>query len=206
MSKKENRDLTTLEYVVMGLLGLQPQSGYDIINTLSPVGVYSWSASPGSIYPILKRLEAQGIIEGTIESEHEMRPRKLYSLTPLGDELLDKWLREVPQMLPLYEQREIAMWRFQFMEGRLPLKDILTWIDNYLDALHIYDYGRKFVRQSTLDALNASGQNSVHKQLLLEVALMEANTMRTWLEMARARLSAIGHATGEFKNVKPNES
>src|SRR5690348_11004367 len=109
MAKNDKRELAALEYVVLGLISIQPQSGYDIISYLSPVGVYSWSASPGSIYPIHKRLEAQNIIVGTVESEHEMRPRKTYTLSSSGGKLLDEWLREVPQMLPLYEQRELAL-------------------------------------------------------------------------------------------------
>lgn len=203
MAKTEKRELTALEYVVLGLISVQPQSGYDIISYLSPVGVYSGSASPGSIYPILKRLEAQNIIIGTIESTHEMRPRKTYMLSSSGAKLLDNWLRQVPQMLPLYEQREMALWRFQFMEGRLPLMEILHWIERYIDALNVYDYGRKLYHHGTLDA---NGQDSAHKQLLLEITLMEVNTLRTWLELARSRLASVGRATGEFKIIKPDES
>jgi DNA-binding PadR family transcriptional regulator len=206
MTQKDKRELTPLEYVVLGLIGVQPQSGYDLINYLSPIGVYSWSASPGSIYPILKRLEAQNIIVGTVENTHEMRPRKLYSLSVEGGNLLDDWLREVPQMLPLYQQRELALWRFQFMERRLPLMDILQWLENYLNVLNVYDYGRRLYASGTLDAMTALGQESAHKQLLLEIMLMEVNTLRTWLELARSRLAAVGRVTGEFRAIKPDES
>jgi DNA-binding PadR family transcriptional regulator len=202
MSQKNKRELTPLEYVVLGLIGHHPQSGYDIINYFSPAGVYSWSASPGSIYPILKRLEQQGIIDGKLEMEKEMRPRKIYSLSELGEEILDAWLREIPKPLPLYEQRELAIWRFQFMEGRLKLAEVIRWIDGYLEALRTYDYGRKIYHEGTLAAMKEYGQDTVHRQLLLEVALMEFNTMRTWLEMARARLTAIGRATGEFTAIE----
>jgi DNA-binding PadR family transcriptional regulator len=51
-----DRELTTLEYIVLGLISLQPQSGYDVVSYFES-GAYSWSASPGSIYPMLKRLE-----------------------------------------------------------------------------------------------------------------------------------------------------
>jgi hypothetical protein len=33
------------------------------------------------------------------------------------------------------------------------------------------------------------GQESLHRQLILEATLMEINSLRTWLEMARARIS-----------------
>src|SRR5262245_34359669 len=93
------RGLTALEYVVLGLVGMEPQSGYSIVNYFEE-GMYSWSASPGSIYPMLKRLEQQGIIDGELIMEHETRPRKIYRLSALGESLLDDWLREVPKMRP----------------------------------------------------------------------------------------------------------
>jgi DNA-binding PadR family transcriptional regulator len=202
MSEKTNRDLTLLEYVVLGLISVQPQTGYSIINFFSPQGVYSWSASPGSIYPILKRLEQQDIIRGELLMEHETRTRKLYRLSPLGEQLLDAWLRVVPSVLPLYEQREIAMWRFQFMEGRLNKRDIIQWIDEYLDNIRIHDAGRRFWAEGTLAALAESGQSSLHRQLILEAGMMEVNSLRTWLEMVRARMLAMAHQTGEYQKLK----
>jgi DNA-binding PadR family transcriptional regulator len=141
---------------------------------------------------MLKRLEKQGIIEGEVEAEHEMRPRKVYRLSPLGEELLDTWLRDVPNILPLYEQREMAMWRFQFMEGRLTTEEIIRWLDDYLDALRIYDVGRRYWSDATQAAMTEHGQESLHRQLILEATLMEINSLRTWLELARARVSAAG--------------
>lgn len=202
MAKDTRRDLTTLEYIVLGLISVEPQSGYSIIQYLAPSSASGWNASPGSIYPILKRLEEHGMITGTIEAEHDLRPRKSYTLTRAGAQKLDTWLRQVPEMLPLYEQRELGMWRFQFMEGRLSIEETVQWIDTYLDKIRIFDYGRQQFTTRTLAEMNNSEQVSVHKQLILEVALMEMNTLRTWLELARARLIGLARATGEFKRTE----
>jgi DNA-binding PadR family transcriptional regulator len=199
MGEKEPRELTLLEYVVLGLISVQPQSGYSIINFFTPEGMYSWSASPGSIYPILKRLEKADIIRGELEMEHETRARKVYTLSPSGEELLNEWLRRVPSVLPLYEQREIAMWRFQFMEGRLSRREVLKWIDEYLDSIRIYDAGRQFWMEGTLAGMAETGQQFVHRQLILEAGMMEINSLRTWLELARSRILALAHQTGEFE-------
>ena len=84
------RELTTLEYMVLGMVGVAPQSGYTIMSALDS-GIYSYrSASPGSVYPMLKRLERVGILASELEMIHETRPRKMYTLTPLGEELLDE--------------------------------------------------------------------------------------------------------------------
>jgi DNA-binding PadR family transcriptional regulator len=188
---RDTRDLTTLEYIVLGLISVEPQSGYSIVNYFDEDSYNSWSASPGSVYPMLKRLEKQGMIEGELEMEHETRPRKMYTLSEEGEAALDAWLREVPKMRPFYEQRELAMVRFQFMERRLSRDEVLVWINNYLDGVEYATRGSQFYQQGINKAMEESGQVSLHSQLAMEAYLLELNTVRTWLEMARVRLSLM---------------
>lgn len=189
MSKRE---LTPLEYVILGLISLKPQSGYDIVSTFED-GSYSWSASPGSVYPVLKRLEQQGFIGGELEMEHETRPRKVYTLTDDGARILDDWLREIPGMRPFYQEREMSLLRFQFMERRLSQEDIITWIDGYLDAVRY----ASAVSQVYIDPIKKAMKEdpltySRHAHLLMEAYIMEINTLRTWLELARNRILLSG--------------
>ncbi|MCI0396295.1 MAG: PadR family transcriptional regulator, partial [Chloroflexi bacterium] len=86
------RELTTQEYVVLGMTSAAPQSGYSIMSAFDS-SVYRWSASPGAVYPMLKRLERAGLLASELEMIHETRPRKMYRLTPAGKQLLDEWLK-----------------------------------------------------------------------------------------------------------------
>lgn len=200
MNEELKRDLTNQEFLVLGLISVAPQSGYTIINYFED-WVYRWSASPGSIYPMLKRLEKLRIIAGELEMIHETRPRKIYSLTPLGGKLLDEWLREPPEMPPLYERREIAMLKFLFMEGRLTHEEVIHWLDSYQQNLDMYDYGRRVFSEKTLAAMSEYNIPSIHRQLVLESTIMEISALRTWIQMARARLE-MRRATGEHPAVK----
>lgn len=199
------RDLTTLEYIVLGLISIEPQSGYGIVSYFDEDSYNSWSASPGSVYPMLKRLEKQGMISGELEIEHETRPRKVYTLTDDGMQSLDVWLVEVPKMRPFYEQREIAMMRFQFMEKRLSTKKILQWLQNYLDAINYATEGSTFYQNEINKAMEEHGQVSVHAQLLMEGYMMELNTLRTWLEMARNRLLLHARQTSEMSTLPSDD-
>jgi DNA-binding PadR family transcriptional regulator len=182
------RDLTTLEYIVLGLVSLQPQSGYSITSFFED-GAYTWSASPGSIYPMLKRLEDGGMILGELEMEHETRPRKVYTLTETGGNRLDEWLTETPGMRPFYGEREIAMLRFQFMERRLPHERIMRWINDFIDAVNYASRVEQVYTEPIKKAMEDDPTTfSLHSQLLMEAYIMEINTLRTWLELARTRL------------------
>jgi len=205
MANKPDRDLTSLEYIVLGLISIEPQSGYSIV-TFFDGNVSSWSASPGSIYPMLKRLEKQSIIAGELEMTHETRPRKVYTLTQLGEDLLDEWLQQPPNMQPFYQERELAMWRFQFMERRLPLKEVIQWLKDYLATVKMTDGQWEIYHDGVMSALEDEGVGSVYRQLVLESSLMGINSMRTWLEMAISRLTMFARRTGEYDAVSTEDA
>src|SRR2546430_2188497 len=50
--------------VVLGMLSLGPRSGYDIKTVVDRSTRFFWAASYGQIYPELRRLEEEGLIEG----------------------------------------------------------------------------------------------------------------------------------------------
>lgn len=189
------RDRSTLEYIVLGTCSLAPQSGYSITSSFED-GSYSWSASPGSVYPMLKRLEKQGFISGELEMAYETRPKKVYSLTEEGGAILDEWLIATPDMRPFWEQREIAQLRFQFMEKRLSHEQIMKWVKNYLDAVHyasqVEEVYTKPIQQVMADDATTY---SLHSQLLMEGYIMEMNTLRTWLELVKSRLQVARSQT-----------
>ncbi len=87
---------TTLDYALLGLLHLTPSSGYDLRKVLTTTAMGYLSGSPGTIYPALKRLKRQGLIEGEVDRTQSLRPRQLYRPTAAGTEIFRGWLsREV---------------------------------------------------------------------------------------------------------------
>jgi DNA-binding PadR family transcriptional regulator len=176
------RELTTLEYMVLGMVGVAPQSGYTIMSALDS-GIYSYrSASPGSVYPMLKRLERVGILASELEMIHETRPRKMYTLTPLGEELLNKWLRAPVTKNDVSEDRDITLMKFLFAEQRLSHGEIMGWLDSYWAAVDTYEKLLRAMRDPTLSDW------SVHQRLILEASLMDLDMQRGWIKRAREQL------------------
>jgi PadR family transcriptional regulator, regulatory protein AphA len=77
--------------VVLGMLSLGPRSGYDIKTVVDRSTRFFWAASYGQIYPELRRLEAEGLIEGE-DAPNGGRSRRVYKLTKAGLEALREWL------------------------------------------------------------------------------------------------------------------
>ncbi len=59
----------------------EPRYGYELSQDLEANGV---SADTNTLYPLLRRLEGQGILESLWNTE-ESKPRKYYRRTGLGD-------------------------------------------------------------------------------------------------------------------------
>ena len=82
---------TAVTPVLLGMLSLGPRSGYDIKAIVDRSTRFFWAASYGQIYPELRRLEKEGLIEGE-DAPTGGRNRRVYRLTKAGREALRDWL------------------------------------------------------------------------------------------------------------------
>jgi PadR family transcriptional regulator, regulatory protein AphA len=81
------------KYVILGWLGLEPLSGYDLRERIRNSTGYFWQESFGSIYPNLARLQADGLIE-PVAGATGHPSRRVYRSTAGGRKLLREWLAE----------------------------------------------------------------------------------------------------------------
>lgn len=75
-----------LELCVMALLKRQDRYGYEISEFLSQ----RIHIADGTVYPILRKLKADGLLSTYLQEESGGPPRKYYSLTKLGRETFEK--------------------------------------------------------------------------------------------------------------------
>lgn len=81
-----------LGYALLGLLARGEQSGYDLSQGLKDPVSYFWHAQHSQIYPELVRLEAAEFVQHTHVEQSARPDKKVYRLTPAGDEALRAWL------------------------------------------------------------------------------------------------------------------
>jgi len=72
------------ELLVMSLLDDQPRHGYDISKLIKLRSDGALQFHVTSLYPLLHRLEKQGLIDGRWVEQPEQRRRRYYSLTAEG--------------------------------------------------------------------------------------------------------------------------
>ena len=82
-----------LELCVLALLKKKDRYGYEISEALSQ----KIRIADGTVYPILRKLKADGLLTTYLQEESGGPPRKYYALTRLGRENYEKGLREYLQ-------------------------------------------------------------------------------------------------------------
>jgi DNA-binding PadR family transcriptional regulator len=108
-------EISSTGYVVLGILNWGARTGYEIKQLVDKSTRFFWAASYGQIYPELKRLERQGLVEGRDDPQGGRR-RTIYRLTAKGRRELRRWL-EVPA--EVFEMRNEALLKL-FFSSALP--------------------------------------------------------------------------------------
>lgn len=86
-------------WAVLGMLSIQPMSGYDLHKAIEGSIAHFWSESFGQIYPTLKKLVAAGMV-APVKIAKGGRTRQPYRLTRAGREHLKEWLADPPRPQP----------------------------------------------------------------------------------------------------------
>jgi PadR family transcriptional regulator PadR len=82
-----------VELLVLALLRARgPLHGYGIVQELEDLG--DLIAGVSTVYPVLKRLEADSLVEASWGEGGEAGRRKYYAITPAGEAFLDEGSRQ----------------------------------------------------------------------------------------------------------------
>jgi PadR family transcriptional regulator, regulatory protein AphA len=128
---------TAVTPVILGFLSWGPRSGYEIKTVVDRSTRFFWAASYGQIYPELKRLERDGLIEGE-NAPTGRRPRRVYRLTPAGRRELESWLVGTETTAELRDENLLRL----FFADALPreramllLEGRRRWFEELLEVL-----------------------------------------------------------------------
>ena len=167
---------TAITPVILGLLAMQPRSGYDIKAVVDRSTRFFWAASYGQIYPELRRLEADGLIEGE-DAPSGGRRRHVYTITPAGREALLEWL--LGQTVTI-ELRDESLLRLFFADS-LPGEQALMLLE-----------GRKRGHEQFLETLRAidarPGQDTPFVDLVLRWGIAFNEWGAQWCQQQLDRL------------------
>ena len=143
------------KYAVLGMLSIEPMSGYDIKKEVEKSISNFWSESYGQIYPVLRNLIAEKLVTKTVEREKGKPDRHVYSLTARGRKELRRWL--LKGFAPKIQRNEFLL--KLFFGEEIPTKANIAHVEQYRalqrGLLQKYRAVEKEIRREYADNSNA---------------------------------------------------
>jgi DNA-binding PadR family transcriptional regulator len=185
---------SALEFLLLGLLGEGPRSGYDLRKVLTRSPMRTFSDSPGAIYPALRRLLVRKWVDAgaTVGG----RRRQEFRLTPRGGRALVKWLRQPVTHDDVVLRPGELLLRCGFMDPVLPRPAVRRFLADY--EAHLRDY---------LEVLRAYDREHGEKmpllaRLVFRHGLSGYETSARWAQDARATLETSPTASDKPRTKK----
>jgi PadR family transcriptional regulator, regulatory protein AphA len=99
----------SLRYAILGYLSTAPGTGYDLARQFDTGLGWFWTASHSQIYPELRRLTSEGLIERAATAVTENIDKYVYSLTPAGLDALKEWTSQLPSYAPNRDNERLQL-------------------------------------------------------------------------------------------------
>ncbi len=103
----------SLRHSLLAILTAEDMTGYDLVKYFDGTVAYVWSAPNSQIYPELRRMEADGLIEATEVPRGQKATKRVYSITPAGRTALRSWANEVHTFPP---ERDLTRLKAAYIE------------------------------------------------------------------------------------------
>lgn len=93
-----------LSHTILAMLYGDPQSGYELQKDFCSSSSCCWQAAMQQVYKELSKLKEQGLIVPQEVVQNSRPNKKLYSITPEGEEILKKWIAQPSKLSPIREE------------------------------------------------------------------------------------------------------
>jgi PadR family transcriptional regulator AphA len=183
--------LTGFEQALLGMISLQPSTGYDLKRRFATTSLGVYQPSSGALYPALERLEQRGLLasEALPQAAHG-RPRRRYRLTDDGRQAHLDWLRQpiVPETVA--QDLGLHLLRFVMMPQVLPADTVIGFLTSLRAALE----GLVGALERQAAAIDAAG--NPYPALAVEHGLAVHRASLAWADQAIARLADSSRSRG----------
>mgnify|MGYP001409834941 FL=1 len=163
----------TPDETIMGLLAAQSQHGYQLLEVFrDPLRLGNvWNLSTSQLYAVLKRLERQQWISGVEQLSDNAPPRTEYSITALGETILNHWLNTVT---PSASVRRI---RVEFL-SRLYIAQLLKYPTEPIIAHQRAVCQAEYIRLQHAQAINPQGLG----YLAVDMVITQLAAVSAWID------------------------
>ena len=167
-----------LRHVVLGLLADRPDHAYALKHRLSPGLPREALINDGVLYPLLAKLESEGLTSSAERRGAAGRPRRVYSVTRAGRAEFRRWLRseedeEGPPLHELFVSQPLVKLLFA---GHLSRDELRAKLDRHAERV-----AERIAALESLQAVAPEGAAGGLGPSLLELELRQLRDRLEWL-------------------------
>jgi DNA-binding PadR family transcriptional regulator len=170
-------------YIILGLLSIEPMSGYDIKKWVDMSFHYFWDISYGQIYPTLRDLEKAGLVTMIVNLKEGTPAKKIYTITEEGLLLLKTWL-EKP------EEKEFEILIKLFFGDKLPKEILIKKVKDFRE-LRKQDFSALEKTAQRLEDLPDSFTSKPYLQIVCLSGVANFRAQIAWADETLERLKII---------------
>lgn len=87
------KTMPSTKYAILGALMPGPKHGYEILRFLTSNLEPTWHISSSQLYLLLKKLEADRLVQSNVETQENRPSKRVFLLTPDGRKVFLEWIR-----------------------------------------------------------------------------------------------------------------
>jgi PadR family transcriptional regulator, regulatory protein AphA len=174
---RENRT----RYVILGMLTTGPMTGYALRQRIAGSVGHFWQESFGQLYPALRRLAAEGLVQGRATRGRPGRDGVEYHITAAGRAELAAWVARPPVREP--ERNELLL--KVFFAGAVRPEVTGRNLEQVATRLRAEQAALQAIA-AQLDAAAGCHPDEPYWRLTLDFGLAFMGTALGWLDRARA--------------------
>lgn len=170
--------MNTLGYAILGLISKEKMTGYDLSKVFNSTVADFWNANQSQIYPELKKLVQDELIQYEVIVQGEFLEKKVYSITKKGKSTLLKWLSEEEPPIP--QSKDIFKLRIYFAE-HLDKENLLQKLETRRQMCEnlLERYQVKSLEYQNLEHIASTQLGDF---LLLKGAIIQLKAQLSWLD------------------------
>jgi len=178
----------SLKHALLGFINYGPMTGYELKKFFDTSVAHFWNAELSQIYPALKSMESEGLVEMQVEVQEDRPNRKVYSITDQGRRELVHWLAQPAEREQVREPILIKVF-FGSSLSKLQLLGVLRSSADDIRSMvtylqHANTFVDKFVESIGLQ------HEALFWQLTIDAGLKIHSAELAWAEEAIEKIEA----------------
>lgn len=125
----------SLRHACLAILTAEPMTGYDLVKYFDGTVNYVWNAPASQIYPELRRMERDGLVDVEVVPRGERAEKRVYVINDNGVTELKAWLNEIASYQPERDQHRLRAAHFELSSYAAARRQLEEHLNHYTKAV-----------------------------------------------------------------------